>query len=214
MGDGRFFKTEKEVTTVLKAELITLENVKEAKDVLNRIFTDLPREIDPYTPVLMGEYEAVINADYYEVFDEDEVVATFGHYSVPENPDSAWLGWFGTLPEKRRFHYGSRVLTLMEDTARSKGYKFVRLYTETENAPARKFYESLGYVAENYNSPQEPSYLEGLFVTYSKSLGDWPLEPWNSGYLAIAETLAALYPPEMVKEFEEQFASKRKQKQE
>ena len=184
---------------MLKMVLITKENVNEALAVFHRIFSWIPKEADPYTGVLNGQM-AETKARYYMVYDGENIVGITGFYIVPEDPESAFLGWFGVVPEMRRYHYGSKIIRLHEEELRRLGYKYSRLYTEAENNDAtRGFYERNGYEAEAYDCPKEPARMKGVIVTYSKSLGDWPLIPWNSRYMNLAGEAKMMYTEEQLK---------------
>ena len=63
-------------------------------------------------------------------------VGTAGIYHLKVEPETAWLGWFGILPEYRRRGYATEAIRLFEDVARSRGYLYARLFTERTDAAA------------------------------------------------------------------------------
>lgn len=70
-----------------------------------------------------------------------------GIFIMPQEPVSAWLGWFGILEKYRRRGYGSLALEMFEAEARKRGYLFARLYTgRFHNDAAKAFYEINGYI--------------------------------------------------------------------
>ena len=105
-----------------------------------------------------------------------------GIYVEKSDPESAWLGWLGVLPEYRRERYGTRMLNYFEREAKELGFKFARLYTNEGNLAARALYEFAGYTMERLNyDPPEYVKVGGEVVIYSRSLyKDVPLVPWNS----------------------------------
>jgi len=87
--------------------------------------------------------------EYYLLYDTEACVGIIGIYQYPEEPDSAWLGWFGIREEYRRKHLGSTALRIYEKMAAERGYRFARLYTDAEsNEAAIAFYKANGYMGE------------------------------------------------------------------
>ena len=184
---------------MLQLHPITLDNVFLALDAFHRIFTWLTPDTDPYTGILHGEMPE-LHARYYLVYDDETPVGITGAYQVPEDPESAFLGWFGVLPEMRRNHYGSKILRLHEEELVRLGYKYSRLYTEAVNNDATcAFYERNGYTREDYAPTAEP-FPKGIIRTYSRTLGDWPLTPWNSRNLHLVEEAKMMYTEEQLKD--------------
>ena len=198
----------------MKLVQITKENLALALESYHKIFSWLSAESDPYTAVVHGGMPE-IQAKYYLIYDEENLVGITGSYIVPEDKESAFLGWFGVLPEMRRNHYGSKILALHEDELRRLGYKYSRLYTETENNEAtRKFYERNGYSSELYNCPEEPAQLANILTVYSKSLGDDPVPAWNSRNMRIADEAKMMYTEEQLKDSEKIIAEMKSGKHE
>ena len=106
-----------------------------------------------------------------------------GIYEEEADPESAWLGWLGVLPEYRRERFGTRMLNAFQQEARDAGYKYARIYTNEGNKAARALYEFAGYTMETLDY-KTPDYVltDGPVVIYSMSLDKekWPLRPWAS----------------------------------
>ena len=183
----------------MELKLITKDNLALALETFHKVFSWIPAEADPYTDVVNGG-KPEIKARYYLVYDGEALVGITGNYIVPEDEESAFLGWFGVTPEMRRNHYGSKILKSHEEELIKLGYKYSRLYTETENNDATKnFYERNGYVGELYNCPDEPAMMANYLTVYSKSLGDYPLTPWNNRNMKVAEESKDMYSEETLK---------------
>lgn len=106
-----------------------------------------------------------------------------GIYEEEADPESAWLGWLGVLPEYRRERFGTRMLNAFQGEARDTGYKYARIYTNEGNMPARELYKSAGYIMERLDyEPPEYVKVGGDVLIYSMSLDKekWPLVPWGS----------------------------------
>lgn len=180
---------------MLRKEPITKENLEFALKVFHSIFTWMEPNVNPYADALNGK----VDAEYYLVYDDETLVGITGFYTLPEDPESAWLGWFGVVPEQRRNHYGSKIVQFHENDLKEQGFKYSRLYTEIYNNDAtRRFYEKCGYTGEPYNNSREPELLNDLLMTYSKSLGDWPLVPWDSRYMGFYEAEKGFYTEEQL----------------
>lgn len=84
--------------------------------------------------------------EYYLIYEDGACAGVIGLYCYPEDPDSAWLGWFGIREGFRRNHLGSRALKRFEEMAAAGGYRFARLYTDAVNNDAAiAFYKANGY---------------------------------------------------------------------
>ena len=129
--------------------------------------------------------------EYYLLYLNGVCVGVTGIYVYPEDPDSAWLGWFGILKAFRRQRLGSEALRLFEDTASARGYRFARLYTDAENNDiAIAFYKANGYTCEPYLNAQDPAALEHKTLVFSKSLTAEPLVLWNGRSIHLTEQIA------------------------
>lgn len=106
-----------------------------------------------------------------------------GIYVEDADPESAWLGWLGVLPEYRRERFGTRMLNAFQQEARDAGFKYARIYTNEGNTAARELYKFAGYTEERLDyDPPEYVLTGGPVVIYSMSLDKekWPLVPWAS----------------------------------
>ena len=129
--------------------------------------------------------------EYYLIFEDGVCAGITGLYSYPEDPDSAWLGWFGIREGFRRKHLGSRVLAVFEEMAASRGFRCARLYTDAENNDAAiAFYKANGYTCEPYLNTQDPACLEHKALIFSKSLTSGAPVPWNSRSIHLTEQIA------------------------
>lgn len=128
---------------------------------------------------------------YFLLREGGACVGIIGLYTYPEDPDSAWLGWFGIREGYRRQGLGARALGLFEDMAARRGFTFARLYTDAEdNGAAVAFYRARGYVSEPYDNPADPAALIYKTLIFSKSLTGAPLTPWNSRSIHLTEQIA------------------------
>ena len=120
---------------------------------------------------------------YYIAYDNDEMVGITGIYYDNIDPTSAWLAWFGVLPNKRRKHYGEQILQRTMRMARQEGFETMRLYTDAVgNATAIKLYEKMGFVGEKYSAEQ----LSYDCRIYSRSLNNKKVDLWNNKMLGLS----------------------------
>ena len=128
---------------------------------------------------------------YYLLYEDDICIGVIGLYENKDDPDSAWLGWFGIRENYRRKHLGSKALKMFEDMAVSKGYSFARLYTdENDNDAAVSFYRNNGYYCEHYVNHDDPISLTYRVLIFSKSLSDEELILWNNRNIYLTEQIA------------------------
>ncbi len=127
---------------------------------------------------------------YYLIYEGDDCVGIIGLYRYPEDPDSAWLGWFGIREGFRRRHFGSAALKRFEDMAISEGYRFARLYTDAlNNDAAITSYQANGYVSEPYLNLGDPACLQYKTLIFSKPLSDDPMIFWNDRNIHLTEQI-------------------------
>ena len=108
-----------------------------------------------------------------------------GIYTEAIDPDSAWLGWIGVLPEYRRERFATRMLNAFAEECRQRGFKYARIYTNEGNIPARECYKFNGFMEEKYNGPTPDCVLTGgpIYI-YSKSLyPQYECPPWADRHL-------------------------------
>ena len=169
--------------------LVDFTNYKKAIEIQNIIF---PNEDGTINILASLDRELFIkktgidyvedNVKYYIVYDNNEEVGITGLYNY--DSISAWLAWFGVLPDKRRKSYGKRILEKTMELAKQKGFKTMRLYTDAiENAEAVKLYKKLGFVGEKYTAED---LLYDCYI-YSKSLNDEKVDLWNNKLLGLSE---------------------------
>ena len=172
----------------MKFVLVDFTNYKKAIEIQNKIF---PKE-DGTINILASldrdllkkktgmDYEDD-NVKYYIAYENNEAIGITGLYYYDNV--SAWLGWFGVLPDKRRKSYGKRILEKTMELARQKGFKTMRLYTDAiENADAIKLYKKMGFVGEKYSAEE---LLYDCYI-YSKSLCNKKVDLWNNKKLGLA----------------------------
>ena len=123
---------------------------------------------------------------YFLVYYGGVPIGTTGIYEDAKitPPDTAWLGWYGILPEYRGKGLGKQVLADTIAEAARRGYSTFRLYTSAIScAVACKLYDKLMDVGEFYTA-EEPELMRKV---YSKSLDGRPVEKWNGRNLKLGE---------------------------
>ena len=129
--------------------------------------------------------------EYYLICHDGACAGIIGLYRCAEDPDSAWLGWFGIRKDYRRKHLGSAALKLFEDMAAAKGYRFARLYTDAENNDAAiSFYRANAYISEPYLNEHDPACMKYKTLIFSKPLGDNEPVLWNNRSIHLTEQIA------------------------
>jgi len=135
--------------------------------------------------------EGKTNSVFWIVKSEGRSIGICGIYVLPIDPQTAWLGWFGMLPEDRRKGYGRETIAKFEQEAKNRGCLFARLFTNRyHNDVAFAFYESQGYSSEPYMCPDEDGWKRYPIVIFSKSLSDKPLVPWGNKNIHFNEQIA------------------------
>ncbi len=172
----------------MKFVLVDFTNYKKAIEIQNKIFPKEDGTInilasldrDLFKKKTGMDYEDD-NVKYYIAYENNEAIGITGLYYYDNV--SAWLGWFGVLPDKRRKSYGKRILEKTMELARQKGFKTMRLYTDAiENADAIKLYKKMGFVGEKYSAEE---LLYDCYI-YSKSLCNEKVDLWNNKKLGLA----------------------------
>ena len=129
--------------------------------------------------------------EYYLIYEDGACAGVIGLYRYPEDPDSAWLGWFGIREGFRRKRLGSRALKQFEEMAAARGYRFARLYTDAVNNDAAiAFYKANGYTCEPYLNPQDPACIQYPTLIFSKTLSAGAPAPWNNRSIHLTEQIA------------------------
>ena len=168
--------------------LVDFTNYKKAIEIQNTIFPEEDGTINILASLgreLFIEKTGIDYVDdhvkYFIVYDNNEEIGITGLYYYDN--ESAWLPWFGVLPEKRNKSYGEIILLKTIDLAKQEGFKTMRLYTDkVENANAIRLYEKVGFVGEKY-SAEELAY--DCYI-YSKSLCNEKVELWNNKVLGLS----------------------------
>ena len=168
--------------------LVDFTNYKKAIEIQNTIFFFFYGTINILASLgreLFIEKTGIDYVDdhvkYFIVYDNNEEIGITGLYYYDN--ESAWLPWFGVLPEKRNKSYGERILLKTIDLAKQEGFKTMRLYTDkVENANAIRLYEKVGFVGEKYSAEK----LAYDCYIYSKSLCNEKVELWNNKVLGLS----------------------------
>ena len=169
----------------MRLERITENNISFAVSVQEELF--------PGESARANYEESLADSSAYEyflIYEGDDCAGIIGLYRVPEDHDSAWLGWFGIREGFRRKRLGSAALKQFEEMAISQGYRFARLYTDAlNNDAAIAFYHANGYICEPYLNSEDPACLLIKTLIFSKPLADIPLKLWNSGNIHLTEQI-------------------------
>ena len=155
---------------------IDMGNLDIARDIENTIFPEydaLNNFLDSFAEGAKGEY--------YLIKEKETYIGIVGIYSYVDYPDDAWLGWFGFLEPYRHQGYGKQALNFFEELARSRGFRYARLYTDTNNNDdAKGFYKHQGYFEERYLNLKDPASFMYPISIFSKSLYDERCPHWNN----------------------------------
>lgn len=84
---------------------------------------------------------------YWVAMEANDVVGIIGLYTDNDAEEAVWLGWFCVSPRFRGKGIGSQLLELAIEEAKSRGKKFLRLYTSTSplERAAHRLYEAYGF---------------------------------------------------------------------
>lgn len=167
---------------------ITYDNLETAVKIQNTIFPEEDGRVNFLEAINHDPYRKEM--DYYIAYAEATPIGVTGIYAYHEYPETAWLGWFGILPEFRNVGYGSFIFDLTEILARKKKYKEFRLYTDDTFQDAQKLYTKKGMIKEIYDNPddKDPYYPDDANTyIFSKSLTAEEITLWNSKPLGLKE---------------------------
>lgn len=161
---------------MLKQVKITKDNLLQALQIQAILFPEYDARVN-YLESING----ITKNEYFLLSDGQSYIGVSGIYDYQIDQKSAWLGWFGILPDYRRKHYGSEALKLFESLARERGYWFARLYTDQDNNDiAITFYESNGYSKEAYCNPSDSASMKYKVFIFSKSLVNAAVPKWDN----------------------------------
>lgn len=171
---------------IMNLERITEDNINYAVLIQEQLF---PGES------ARANYEESLdhssNYEYYLIHHDGACVGIIGLYHYAEDPDSAWLGWFGIQEGYRRKHLGSKALKMFEDMAAAKGFQFARLYTDAvNNERAIAFYQANGYVSEPYVNLHDPACMKYKTLIFTKPLTGNEMVLWNNRTIHLTEQIA------------------------
>ncbi len=170
----------------MNLERITENNIDYAVSIQAELF--------PGESARANYEESLENSSDYEYFlicHDGTCAGIIGIYRYPEDPDSAWLGWFGIRKSCRRKHLGTAAIRLFEDMAAARGYRFARLYTDAVNNDAAiAFYKANGYLGEPYLNVQDPVCMKYKTLIFSKPLAGNEMVFWNSRNIHLTEQIA------------------------
>lgn len=169
----------------MEARPITYDNLDLAVATHNGIF--------PYATARNNYLDAIegrMDGEYSLLYNDDTLVGVSGIYFVKDDPEAAWLGWFGILPAFRRRYLGREALNMFERDAKARGFRYTRLYTDANNNEiAIRFYESNGYIPEAHNNKSDLAAAGEPLLIFSKSLDGSIIPQWHSRPLGMAEQM-------------------------
>lgn len=170
---------------MLTLERITENNLEDAVRIQEELFPGESARTN-YTESLSD----TSGYAYYLIEKNGVRVGIIGIYRYPEDPESAWLGWFGVREGYRRNRIGSQALCMFEEMASARGYRFARLYTDAENNDiAIAFYKANGYTCEPYENAQDPAAADHKTLIFSKPLTNGPPVLWNNRSIHLTEQI-------------------------
>jgi RimJ/RimL family protein N-acetyltransferase len=94
---------------------ITQDNVATACRIQHRLFPG--KDINADRDFVNGFLQPERGKEYWLLQVGEDYVGIAGLYSIRLDPETAWLAWFGILPEFRRRGYATEALGLFEARA-------------------------------------------------------------------------------------------------
>ncbi len=104
---------------------------------------------------------------------EGIVIGICGLYSLTDNTENLWLGWFGIIKEYRNQGIGEKVLKSLEIKAKEVGCKNIYTYVDAKGLPL-KFYYRNGF--ERVSDVDEFVHYNNLKMEYFESPDDHVLK--------------------------------------
>ena len=147
---------------------ITQDNVATACRIQHLLFPG--KGINADRDFVNGFLQPERGKEYWLLQVGEDYVGIAGLYSIRLDPETAWLAWFGILPEFRRRGYATEALGLFEARARERGFLYARLFTERADDAAIACYRKNGYFLEEYNCPTDAGAEMVPMYVMSKSL--------------------------------------------
>ena len=159
-------------------ELTRKEQLPAVRELFHAIFPKEAQDNECFAQSLTTR-----DLTYWMYFMGKVPVGMSGLYVEDADPSSAWLGWFGVVPEYRRMGIGDTIIKWHEHLIDRSIFTHSRLYTNADNEPAIRFHKKHGYKGEEYKGeiPREVSEL-GRILIFSKPLRG-ELEPWGDRHL-------------------------------
>jgi GNAT superfamily N-acetyltransferase len=181
-------------------EQVDDKNLESAVAVQNDIFPGEDGRLNFIEAVLFAEGKlkypgnsGLVYKDYiyWLVKNGSQNIGIVGLYSKDYHKnayDDAWLAWFGVIKSLRGRGYAREIFKFFEEQARVRGYKNIRLYTDSvENSVAIPFYNKMGMTAEIYKNPNDIFPQKGDILIFSKSIYGDKIELWNNKMLHLKE---------------------------
>lgn len=155
----------------MRIEPLTKDTLKEAIDLIIRVFDSEPKDQDYpgkwLTLSLNNEMNERVDADavctyckYYVGIDEEtgKVIGTTGIYSLDvDEEDSDWIAWYCVDKKYRGKGYGSKLLDYAINLAKERGKIYLKLYTShnTDIKDAMVLYNKRGFkIVKTEKHPQ------------------------------------------------------------
>ncbi|MCL2621885.1 MAG: GNAT family N-acetyltransferase [Firmicutes bacterium] len=159
------------------------KNVKTALQVQHSIFPDEHGDKEIFQAIGKEKLDTLfLSRDLWlAYFESFEPVGILGIYSYKEYPETAWLDWFGILPNHRHKGYGSKLLEFAIIQATQLGFESLRLWTDDKgNAGAVAFYQKVGFDLEIYSNLNDEHFQEGNTVILSVGLNGKRVKKWKN----------------------------------
>jgi GNAT superfamily N-acetyltransferase len=137
--------------------------------------------------------KALAKHSYYIVSDGSAAIGITGLYTITDQSDEAWIGWYGLDSNKRGSGTGSSVLRATIDLARRDGHRMLRLWTTTGSltAKANELYRSFGFSPE----PTQYKFIGLPILIYSLSLQGGAVRPFVGSFKnAFADSIHSIEP--------------------
>ena len=173
----------------MKMELVLVDksNYQEAIEIQKMIF---PEENGTLNVLASLDRELFIKVSGLEYIDDhvkyylarvnNEYIGITELYYYGDDLDNVWIAWYGILEEYRNKGLGKEILLKTIELAKSKNFKYLRLYTDpVGNHKAMLLYERMGFIGEEYTAEELPFKC----LIYSMSLDGSKVPLWNNEYL-------------------------------